>query len=617
MSQALVPLLTLKSVGHDFGHGTLFGGVDLAVRPGDRLCLIGRNGCGKSTLLSILAGSLAPDSGERWADKAARITYVSQSPEVPTGCTVREVVEEGLRPEDSDKAYLVDVFCAEVGIDPEQMTDGMSGGEQRRVVMARALVGSPEVLLLDEPTNHLDLPAIEWLEDTLDRFRGSLVMVSHDRRFLTKLTRGVVWLDRGKARMLDQGFAKVEAWMEQTYEEEAQSRAKLDKFIAEETRWSREGISARRKRNQGRLKRLHVLRDERSQQRKRLGTAALRIEEGKRSGKITIEAEGVSKAYGDKVLVSDFSLGVMRGDRIGLIGPNGAGKTTLLKLLTGDIEPDTGSVRTGTMLTPVYLDQHRSVLDDTLTVQQVLCGSVGDKVEVHGRTQHVAGYLKDFLFDPRMARSLVSDLSGGERHRLLLAKTLAQPANLLILDEPTNDLDLETLDLLQELLADYPGTLLMVSHDRDFLDRVVTQTLAFEGDGKVVTYAGGYSDVETQRALAAKEAKAAKKAHQAKVADKPEAPAAKGPKGKVKDRLSYKEERELESLQAEVEALQTEIETLDALLADPKVYNQDRDGFNAAAARIEPARAAFAKAEERWLELEMLKEEYEAARGDV
>jgi ATP-binding cassette subfamily F protein uup len=608
VAQALVPILTLKDVGHDFGHGTLFSGIDLAVRPGDRLCLIGRNGCGKSTLLSILAGTLTPDSGERWADKAARITYVSQSPEVPTGRTVREVVAEGMRPEDSDKDYLIDVFAAEVGLDPEQMTDGMSGGEQRRVVMARALVGSPEVLLLDEPTNHLDLPAIEWLEDTLSRFRGSLVMVSHDRRFLTKLTRGVVWLDRGKTRALAQGFGKVEAWMEQTYGEEAQTRAKLDKHIAEETRWSREGISARRKRNQGRMRRLYDLRDERAQQRKRVGTAGLRIEEGKRSGKITIEAEGISKSYGGKLLVSDFSLGVMRGDRIGLIGPNGAGKTTLLKLLTGEIEPDTGSVRTGTKLTPVYLDQHRSILDDRLTVQQVLCGPVGDKVEVHGRTQHVAGYLKDFLFDPRMARSLVSDLSGGERHRLLLAQTLAQPANLLILDEPTNDLDLETLDLLQELLADYPGTLLMVSHDRDFLDRVVTQTLAFEGDGKIVTYAGGYSDVETQRALAAKQAK------QPKQAKAPEA-APKGSQGKVKDRLSYKEERELDLLQKEVAALQTEIATLDALLADPKVYSQDRKAFEAAAARIDPAREAFAKAEERWLELEMLKEECAATRS--
>ena len=609
MSQALVPLLTLKGVGHDFGHGTLFSGVDVAVRPADRLCLIGRNGCGKSTLLSILAGELPPDSGERWADKGARVTYVSQHPHVPAGCSVRSFIEEGLRPEDSDKAYMVDVFAAEVGIDPEQMTDGMSGGEQRRVVMARALIGSPEVLLLDEPTNHLDLPAIEWLEDTLDRFRGALVMVSHDRRFLTKLTRGVVWLDRGRARMLDQGFAKVEAWMETTYEEEAQSRAKLDKFIAEETRWSREGISARRKRNQGRLRRLHALREERSQHRKRVGTAAIRLEEGKRSGKITIEAKCISKSYGDKALVKDFSLGVMRGDRIGLIGPNGAGKTTLLKMLTGELEPDTGSVRTGTQLTPVYLDQHRSLLDETMTVQKVLCGSAGDKVEVHGRTKHVAGYLKDFLFDPRMARSLVGDLSGGERHRLLLAKTLAQPANLLILDEPTNDLDLETLDLLQELLADYPGTLLMVSHDRDFLDRVVTQTLAFEGDGKVVTYAGGYSDVETQRALALKEAKAAQDSKSKASSGQRE------PKERAKDRLSYKEERELESLQEEIETLGSEIERLDALLADPQVYTDDRDAFEAAVARIEPAREAFQKAEERWLELEMMREEYAAQRS--
>jgi len=606
LSQAAVPLLTLNGVGHDFGHGTLFSGVDLAVRPGDRLCLIGRNGCGKSTLLGILAGSLVPDEGERWVDKAARVTFVTQAPVVPPGRRVGDLVAEGLRPGDEDKVHLVDAMVAEVGLSPEQGTDGMSGGEQRRVVMARALVGRPDVLLMDEPTNHLDLPAIEWLETTLGGFTGALVMVSHDRRFLTRLTRRVVWIDRGGTRTLDDGFSAVDAWMERFYAEEVRERAKLDKFIAEETRWSREGISARRKRNQGRLRRLRALREEQHQQQNRAGTAALRIEEGRRSGKMAIEAKGISKSYGGPALVTNLSLKVTRGARIGIIGPNGAGKTTLLKLLTAELEPDAGSVRHGTKLTPVYLDQHRAVLDDGLTVQQVLCGAVGNQLEVHGRSVHVAGYLKDFLFDPRMARSLVADLSGGERHRLLLAKTLAQPSNLLILDEPTNDLDLETLDLLQELLADFSGTLLMVSHDRDFLDRVVTTTLAFEGEGRVVTYAGGYSDVVTQRALAAAPAKAAPAA----------APAAEsGRKGKVKDRLSFKEERELAALAGQIEGLHDEITSLDALLADSEVYNRDRDAFDVASRRIEPARDELATAEERWLKLEMLREELAAVRG--
>ncbi|MDP6945463.1 MAG: ABC-F family ATP-binding cassette domain-containing protein, partial [Myxococcota bacterium] len=477
MSTVAPPLLTLHGVTHDFGHGSLFEDVELLVRPGDRICLLGRNGCGKSSLLSILAGTLSPDRGERWVQPGVHVTYVPQEPTLPQGRRVDAIVTEGLRPEDVGKGHLVDAAVREVELEPSQHTDGMSGGEQRRVVMAAALVGRPDVLLLDEPTNHLDLPAITWLERTLSRFKGALVVVSHDRRFLTHVTRRTVWLDRGLARSFDQGFAGVDAWMERVYEEEAQARAKRDKFMAEETRWSREGISARRKRNQGRLRRLSALRETRRAERARIGTAGLRLEVGERSGRLVIEAEGVSKSFDGPPLVHDLSLRIMRGDRVGIMGPNGAGKTTLLRLLTGQLAPDSGSVRHGTRLTPVYLDQHRTSLDPTTTVQQTLCGAVGDHVTVHGQRRHVVGYLKDFLFEPRMARSLVSDLSGGERHRLVLAKTLAEPSNVLILDEPTNDLDLETLDLLQEVLGDYEGTLLMVSHDRDFLDRVVTSTL--------------------------------------------------------------------------------------------------------------------------------------------
>jgi ATP-binding cassette subfamily F protein uup len=464
-------------------------------------------------------------------------------------------------------------------------------------VLAATLVAQPEVLLLDEPTNHLDLPTIEWLERHLAAYRGGLVLISHDRRFQERLTRGMLWVDRGVLRRnRSAGFSGFDAWAEQVLADEATSRAKFDKRLVEETRWSREGISARRTRNQGRLRRLHAMRAERAEQVKRVGQVALVSERGEASGKLVIEATGLTKAYGDVVVVQDFSTRVLRGDRVGIIGPNGAGKTTLVRMLTGDLEPDTGTVRTGTRLTPVYLDQQRSKLDPKRTLWDTLAEKGTDQVLLQGKPRHVLGYLKDYLFAPEQARSPVGSLSGGERNRLLLAWAMLRPSNLLVLDEPTNDLDMETLDVLQETLGSYDGTLLVVSHDRDFLDRVVTQTLAFEGDGVIVEYAGGYTDaIEKQRALASAAVAAAKAPQQNR-------------RGRQKKKLSFNEKRDLEALPGQIATAEAEIARLERVLADANAYSRDPKGFNAAISGLDGARAALAKLEERWLKLEELRE---------
>ena len=603
MSESARPLLALRAIEHDFGDGPLFDSTELFVRAGDRICLVGRNGSGKSTLLRIAAGSLLPDSGDRFLQPGAQVTYVGQEPRVEDGQLVRDVVAEGLRASEAHELHRVEALLEALRLDGDRGTDGMSGGEQRRVVLAQAMVGHPDVLLLDEPTNHLDLPAIEWLEVALERFGGALVLISHDRRFLSRLTRRTFWLDRGLVRVNDRGFEAFDAWSDRVLEAEEKARERLDQKIARETHWLRRGVTARRKRNIGRLERLDKLRSDRASMRRRLGDAKLRVDTGEMSGHVVLEARGISKSYGERTILDDYWLRVMRGDRIGMVGPNGAGKSTLLRILTGDLAPDSGYVKTGTRLTPVYLDQHRSQLDEGKTVRETLCESGGDYVDVHGTRRHVVGYLEDFLFERGQASSRVCDLSGGERNRLLLAKTLAQPSNLLILDEPTNDLDMETLDLLQEMLADYPGTLLLVSHDRDFLDRVVTATLAFEDDGRIVEYAGGYSDVVAQRALAESQ-----NASQAQTAEAPPSPApSRAPR--TKKRLSYKEEREVETLTEQVDALGSEVTRLEALLADPAAYARDRDSFESATRRVGEARDELAAAEERWLELEVLREE--------
>ncbi len=586
----------LRGLSLRFGTKVLFDGTDLTVSRGDRICLVGRNGTGKSTLLKVAAGTVVADSGERFVQPGTRIAYLAQDPDLSAFATVRDAVADGLV--DPHETYLADALIAELSLRAEAVPAALSGGEARRVAIARALVGDPDILLLDEPTNHLDLPTIEWLEERLAGYSGGLVAISHDRAFLGRLTRQTVWLDRGVARRHDRGFTNFEEWAETILDQEAAERARLDKKIAEETRWSRQGISARRKRNQGRLRALGDLRRERAEQRARLGSVKLGIDSGVTSGKLVIEAAEISYAWGDKPVLLPTSLRVLRGDRVGIVGANGAGKSTLLKLLMGDLMPDAGTVRLGTNLQTVYLDQGRAQLVDTRTVWDTLCPDGGDQVMVRGVPRHVVSYMRDFLFEDAQAKSPVGSLSGGERNRLLLAIALAKPSNLLVLDEPTNDLDIETLDLLQETLSDYDGTVLVVSHDRDFLDRVATATWALEGDGKVGEYVGGYSDYRRQRAETAAPAAAP---------EKPKPQRAEAPRKPAK--LSYKDQREWEQLPARLDALDAEQGKLEATLADPKLFTRDPAAFQAATDRLQAIAAERAAAEDRWLELELLREE--------
>ncbi len=579
-----------------FGTKVLFDGADLAVSRGDRICLVGRNGTGKSTLLKVAAGLVQADAGERFVQPGTRLAYLPQDPDLSAHATAIDAVAEVLA--DPAERFRAAAVLADLGVAPEADPRALSGGECRRVALARALVGDPDVLLLDEPTNHLDLPTIEWLEERLAAFSGGLVTISHDRAFLSRLTRQTVWLDRGVARRMDKGFAEFEGWAETILEQEAAERARLDKKIAEETQWSRQGISARRKRNQGRLRALYDLRQERAEQRHSLGAVRMAADSGALSGRLVLEAAGISYAWQGKPVLAETSLRVLRGDRVGIVGANGTGKSTLLNILMGNLPPDSGSVRLGTNLSIVYLDQGRAALKDEATVWETLCPKGGDQVMVRGRPRHVISYMRDFLFDDAQAKSPVGSLSGGERNRLLLAIALAKPSNLLVLDEPTNDLDMETLDLLQETLADYDGTVLVVSHDRDFLDRVATAIWALEGDGRVGEYPGGYSDYRRQRQPAAPT--------RAAVA-KPKPQRAEPSRKAVK--LSYKDQREWEQLPGRIEALEKEQAALEAKLADPGLFARDAAAFRAATERLAAAVTERAAAEDRWLELELLREE--------
>ncbi|SBV96505.1 Holdfast attachment protein C [uncultured Alphaproteobacteria bacterium] len=587
----------LRGLSLRFGTKVLFDGAEIAVSRGDRICLVGRNGAGKSTLLKVAAGLIAADDGERFVQPGVRLAYLPQEPDLSGYGSVGAVVASGLA--DPSETFRADALIAELGLAADADPGTLSGGEARRAAIARALVGAPDVLLLDEPTNHLDLPTIEWLEERLAGYSGGLVAISHDRAFLARLTRQTVWLDRGVARRLDKGFTEFEAWSETILEQESVERAKLDKKIAEETRWSRQGISARRKRNQGRLRALGDLRRERAEQRARLGQVKLGVDSGVASGKLVIEADGIAYAWDDEPVLKPTSLRVLRGDRIGIVGANGAGKSTLLKLLMGELAPDQGAVRLGTNLQVVYLDQGRAALDPQKTVWDTLCPDGGDQVMVRGRPRHVVSYMRDFLFEDAQAKSPVGSLSGGERNRLLLAIALARPSNLLVLDEPTNDLDIETLDLLQETLADYDGTALVVSHDRDFLDRIATAIWVLEGDGRVDEYVGGWSDYRRQRKAPAAVEKPADKPKPQSRADAPRKPA----------KLSYKDQREWERLPAQLEALDAEQAQLEAKLADPGLFSRDPTSFAAATERLGAIAGERAAAEDRWLELELLREE--------
>ena len=600
------PLLTLRGARVAFGGTPVFSGLELSIGRGDRICLVGRNGSGKSTLMKLLVDALELDAGERFLQPGTVVSYLPQDTIVDTHETVARHVAAGTHP-----SYEVDAMLAAVDLNGTRAMDTLSGGELRRAGLARAFIGAPDILLLDEPTNHLDLEAIAWLEYRLRDFPGAVLTVSHDRAFLTNVTRRILWLDRGHLRQHDQGFAAFEPWSEAVLEAEAKAAARLDVKIAEDTRWMLRGITARRKRNQGRLRKLEKLRAARSALLKGGERAKLAVADGEVRSRLVVDAKDVRKSFigedgEEKVIIAGFSTRILRGDRIGIIGPNGSGKTTLLRLLTGELTPESGRVRVAKALTPAYFDQRRAALDPRSTPWRTLCPGGGDSVMVQGRQRHVVGYLKDFLFTPDQAKSPIATLSGGERNRLLLAKILARRSDLLVLDEPTNDLDMDTLDLLQEMLADYPGTLILVSHDRDFLDRTVSSTIALEGDGTAVEYAGGYRDYLDQRKF--RETGTAKRTASAVAAKKnvPQASAPSRPRSRT--RLGYKAQRELDGLPARIAALGAEIARLEGVLADPALFGSAPAAFDRTVADLERARADLATAEERWLTLETERE---------
>ncbi len=599
----MAPLLHLRDVALTFGGQPLLEAAEIAVSAGERVCLVGRNGSGKSTLLKIAAGLVEPDHAEVFVQPGSTIRYLPQEPDFTGFDTALAYVEAGLGP--GDDAYRAQYLLTELGLTGQENPASMSGGEGRRAALARVLAPEPDILLLDEPTNHLDLPVIEWLEQELKSLRSAMVLISHDRRFLTSLSRATIWLDRGVTKRAERGFGEFEAWRDEVLAQEELDRHKLDRKIAREEDWLRYGVSARRTRNQRRLGELHALRDQRRTARAAQGNVRLEASEAQASGKLVIEAIDVNKAYGDNTIVKNLSLRVARGDRIGIVGPNGAGKTTLINLLTGALAPDSGKVKLGTALEMVTLDQRRESLDPETPLGDVLTGGGSDQVMVGGQPRHVISYMKDFLFQPIQRGTPVGALSGGERGRLMLARALAKPSNLLVLDEPTNDLDLETLDLLQELLADYQGTVLLVSHDRDFIDRVVSSVLISDGDGIWTEFAGGYSDMLAQRGrgVGAK-ARPVEKAAPAVPKAAASAPTAAASKRK----LSFNEKHALETLPKKIDALQAEAAKLNTAVAGD-LYTRDPKLFAKATARLEEVAREIGEAEERWLELEMLREE--------
>ncbi len=599
------PLLSLQDISLSFGTAPLLTGAALAVGAGDRICLVGRNGSGKSSLLRIAAGLLAPDSGTRFAQPGATIRYLPQEPDLTGFPTTAAYVESGLGPDATEaERHAAHTLLGALGLSGAEDPATISGGEARRAALARTLAPRPDILLLDEPTNHLDLPGIEWLEQELAGLRSGIIVISHDRRLLERLSRTTLWLDRGITRTLERGFAAFETWRDEVLAQEETDRHKLGRKIAMEEDWLRYGVTARRKRNQKRLADLHSLRGRRRQHRAAVGSVRMEAAGADLSGRLVAVAEGVSVAFAGRPIVRDFSTRILRGDRVGIVGANGAGKTTLLNLLTGALAPDSGEVRLGTNLAQVTLDQRRETLDPAQTLRQALTGGSGDTVTVGTETRHVASYMKDFLFGPEQANTPVGVLSGGERGRLTLARAFARPSNLLVLDEPTNDLDLETLELLQERLSEYAGTVLLVSHDRDFLDRVVTSVIAAEGEGRWTEYAGGYTDMLAQRGPGVAAVTAA--------APKPRPPVPRSaptprPAGHGR-RMAFKDRHALQSLPGQIDALHATIARLAAVLADAGLYARDPARFATTAAALTEAQAALAEAEERWLALEIERE---------
>ncbi|GAB4354635.1 MAG: ATP-binding cassette domain-containing protein [Kiloniellaceae bacterium] len=607
------PLIALNDARLAFGTTTLFSGLSLTLAAGERACLVGRNGTGKSTLLKVIAGQQDLDGGERFRQPGTKVAYLPQDPQFDGDDTIADYVARDPEGRDDAPRHQVDAVLARLELDGARKLAGLSGGEGRRVALARCLVGEPEVLLLDEPTNHLDLPTIDWLEGELKRFRGALLVISHDRTFLNNLTNTTLWLDRGKVLRLDKSFAAFDDWADDLRQQEAEAQHKLERQIVREERWLARGVTARRKRNMGRLARLQGLRQERREWMQQVGTAKLETASSGRSGDMVIEAERLGKSFGDLAILKDFSIRIRRGDRLGIIGPNGAGKSTLVKILMGSLAPDSGKLRIGSNVEALYFDQRRESLDPEATLWQVLAPDGGDTIIVRGRQRHVVAYLRDFLFDEHQARQPVKALSGGEKARLLLARLFARPSNLLVLDEPTNDLDMETLDLLEEVLDDYEGTLILVSHDRGFLDRLVTAVVAMEGNARTVEIAGGYSDYLRYRQKQGPIEEREKPRARPKAEAEPLRPRKAG-------KLSYKDQRELDGLPARIDALTAEAAALERKLADPALYQKDPAGFAELTRSLGAKRDELAAAEERWLELEAQREALEsgkAANGEL
>ncbi len=595
---ARIPLLQMSGISLTFGGDPVFSGLDLVVQPGDRVALVGRNGSGKSTLMKVMAGLVEPDAGDIVVPPGKSVGYMEQDPDMQGFSTLGDYASSGLEP---GELYKVERAGEGLKFDPSRPVETASGGERRRAALAKLMAEAPDLMLLDEPTNHLDIEAIGWLERELSATRAAYVLISHDRAFLRALTRATLWIDRGEVRRQEKGFEAFEAWRDKVWEEEDLQRHKLNRLIKSEARWAVEGISARRKRNQGRVRALQALRAERAAQIQRQGSAAMSLESGQKSGRKVIEARGLAKSFGGLQIVRNFDLLVKRGDRVAFVGPNGVGKTTLLKMLLGEVEPDEGSVALGTNLEVAVFDQTRSQLDPDMSLWDSLTGDPSmrvsgkaDQVMVRGQPKHVVGYLKEFLFDEGQARAPVWSLSGGEKARLLLAKLMARSSNLMVLDEPTNDLDVETLDLLQELLDDYDGTVLLVSHDRDFLDRVATTTIAMEGNGRATVYAGGWSDYIDQRGDVFVKKEEKTKANKPKV--KPESAPKSG--------LTFSEKHRLKKLPAEIERLEAEIAKLEELMSDPELFTREPVKFQKATEALVERQNKLSAAEEEWLTLE-------------
>ncbi len=594
------PLIQLTGIGLTFGGTALLEKADLSVEAGERVCLVGRNGSGKSTLLKIAAGLVEADSGTRFVQPGATIRYLPQEPDFSAFATIEDAVLAGLGP--GDDPYAARTLIEALGLDGSKPPVPLSGGETRRVALAQTLAPDPDILMLDEPTNHLDLPTIEWLEAELKSRKSAVVLISHDRRFLSNLTRATVWLDRGETQRLNEGFASFEAWRDKILAEEEEAQHKLGRKIADEEHWLRYGVTARRKRNVRRLEGLRALRREKRDYRGVQGKAEIEAAEAEKSGTLVIEAKGLDKAYGERVLVKDFSIRVHRGDRIGLVGANGSGKTTLVNMLIGTLKPDAGTLRHGARIELASLEQNRDSLDPNSSVADILSGGGSDQVMVGGKPRHVVGYMKDFLFRPEQARTPLRVLSGGERARLMLARALALPSNLLVLDEPTNDLDLETMDVLQDLLADYTGTVILISHDRDFVDRVVDRVIVPGGNGRWVIHAGGYSDLPA-------DALPSTPRRETEARAKSTAAAPEAPKPAAKRKLSFQEKHQLETLPGAMEKIRGVIVKLETKLADPQLYSRDPKTFADATALLAKAQTELAGLEDRWLELEILREE--------